>query len=661
MRRLFRGAKKTSSPRQASPRQDNLRFLRERYEEYSAGLDMEQTKFAEVSSDLYGAVKFGSQDEDAQLYRAAKASELEAQIAEKANKEPWLEFGKIIGLSEDEEYKPEHFDTYKELADSLLKIIGGKNRVLVDSPEYKAVKDLQYLKRAFYAFKLKHEKPQGKPYLIAQHPFEGIKAILGNTFEGRGEAMSATMIWSGEKGQNVPCYLYGDKKIADPGDLASFGVVYDPEQTIVVQGEFFASQSFGKVEGDRKSKLGARAIYTTPAGVQSVTTEKSKYSSKQVFEREITYDDGSRGRIAITDHSRWSSRDKAWDGEDDPDKRFDTFADNVWWRYNRPNIQKFREQFAPGKKGDKEYEHQRKVAQSRGAQRMEGRGLAQYNEALITPKLRHNTKYMPMAIFLNLSVSRITSQEQLKRLIPLLKQNPRLKFCIYDNKKESAIMEEFDNDVALEFLIEVFKKNSTIRVEKFQFDEGLIENLKARQYEKTQGSEEKLIDVLEGISGKDCIYLQNGDKATITKSLFTSPRSNIKYDRYEIKFIVRGRELQCVILRDTNDNSLYKSGEKKELLQDSDPLAQFIMEFSSIYKSEKASKSGEHSAAAASHPSFSGRSPGRDTRKVEFVPIFLRGQGANQASQFPPPPVPSRATKLSPKEGDGASHSQSHC
>jgi hypothetical protein len=526
----------------------NLRRGREAYEAASRERNRIQHDMAQPSKELYNQVKIGGNLSAQSMF---KVSELTAAIKD-MEEDPSLRFIKI--LNESVGKNRVYNDNDGLIHKRLLKKLESKLIKAVEDEAYNLKKDISYLSRTFHSFRLKTEHPTGKAYLIASHSLDGIAAIFGGTYRSRAAdgAHSATLVLSGPKGQNTPCFLYGDQKV----DEVKFGIIYDQDRIDLRQGDFHARGSLGQLSTENVSKMGAR-VYNDSA---EATILESKFSSKQGFLREFSTAAGKKIRVFITDHSKWNSRDKTWDGNSTPESRLRTYIDNVFLRYYTPAHQRFREEFHT----EAEYNYQLNAIKGRGNARLGGVGEPQYNEALLKELTNQITgrpyemKEVVKSIFIDVSNSKNMTQAQALELSALLKNpknRPDLKLSLYNNKKAKNIMEEFDKETAISCLEEFCNSGrGSIDVE-----QTLIANLRSKSLVKTK----TMITNLDNICGKGALRVGDGD-ITVTRQ---DPQdSSVVHCTYDIKYNQQGSEATYRILKDkVSCYEMGKDGIKKEI------------------------------------------------------------------------------------------------
>lgn len=242
------------------------------------------------------------------------------------------------------------------------------------------------------------------------------------------------------------------------------------------QGEFFAAGTFGKAEDEFMPKQGARQKYEDSLDYNTT----SKYPRKQGFLRSVRFSKAgiaANKKLFITDHSRWSSRNKVWIDGTGTNENLEIFADNIWWRYNRVPLESFRDYYTD----EARFEAESKLKKARGAARHSGEGLAQYNEALMSPKEGKSHASIVESILINVSADYATvSLDELSRIIKILRENNNLTAAFYDNSKNCDIISKVSAEDFIHYVNRSFDLNSPgIRlniknladdIEKFRFD-----------------------------------------------------------------------------------------------------------------------------------------------------------------------------------------------
>jgi hypothetical protein len=152
-----------------------------------------------------------------------------------------------------------------------------------------------------------------------------IEYNLQNFGKKPGKACSATIVWSGEQGENVPVTLYSESQKR----VGKIGFVLDPSKIETPYAEFYARNTGGIVPKpeDEIKKAGFQVTNTCDFGVQTTNAFTSKYSAKKGHIKQL----GFRQIGYQTNYAKWDAPTKTYHDEGSSER----FAGNVKHRYFR--------------------------------------------------------------------------------------------------------------------------------------------------------------------------------------------------------------------------------------------------------------------------------------------------------------------------------------
>lgn len=230
-----------------------------------------------------------------------------------------------------------------------------------------------------------------------------IEYSLQNFRKKPGIACSATLIWSGEAGKNVPVTLYEDFNRR----IGKIGYVINPNEVEVPHAEFFAMNTGGQVKEEVKKDGCVIKNYDEDWGTTTTQTYESKYKEKGGHKKSM----GRQYFNYITNHAKWDSMEKKWHDEGS----VDIFAKNVWKRY-----------WGEPKKSSNSLKEDKRYG---------GQGEMEYNEALVWQKGNVN----PID-GLVIDITTPVLDSDVNDVLSILKRNPHLKLYLYNRKLQSHIV-----------------------------------------------------------------------------------------------------------------------------------------------------------------------------------------------------------------------------
>lgn len=253
--------------------------------------------------------------------------------------------------------------------------------------------------------KAKHEtfpqKDEANWLLFSMHKIEGIKGYL-QKFESdfKKKGCSATLLWSGNNGSNVPVETFGDEYI---------GFVLDSHHIEVPQADVVAYRSGGKVSKEvlkKDAKSSNEWGYST--GYASKYPNKSGYYRTAMGQTIFTTNLARHENIPGTKGSIYHSKGTA-----------ETFAKNIWRKFHKP---------------PKNHLHP-----------YVSNGIMRRNEAIVFQKDNVNP-------IIGLIITQTPTPEMAQQLLQILESNKSLKLYFYDKTANEHIVRYINNEQAQKYL-----------------------------------------------------------------------------------------------------------------------------------------------------------------------------------------------------------------